>query len=42
MADFLSNQATGDRCTRADNVEVVVVQGSSVDCVLRLGVTGRW
>jgi hypothetical protein len=40
--DFLSNQATGDQRTLTDNVDDdVVVRRYSVDCVLRLGVTGR-
>jgi hypothetical protein len=40
--DFLSNQETGDQCTLTDDVEDdVVVRRYSVDCVLRLGVTGR-
>jgi hypothetical protein len=39
--DCLSNQATEDRWTRTNKIEDVVVRRSSVDCVLRLGVTGR-
>jgi len=39
--DCLLDQATEDRWTRTNNIDDVVVRRSSVDCVLRLGVTGR-